>query len=69
MSASDIRKQEFLKKDPVLEMLDNAPLDDEPLTEEDLESLRTGQEEYEAGLTIPSEEIKRAFRERQAIKQ
>lgn len=50
--------------DPVLAMLEAAPLADDPASEEELESLRVGWEEYRAGLTIPGDEIKRAYQER-----
>ena len=49
------------ENDPVMEMLDNAPWDDEPVTEEDRESLRIGREEREADLTVSAEEIKRMY--------
>ncbi len=45
-------------------MLKSAPLDDEPVTEVDLRSLEEGWEDYRAGQTISSEEIKRTYRER-----
>jgi hypothetical protein len=49
------------ENDPVLELLENAPWDDEPVTDEDLESLRIGREEHEDSLTISAEEIKRTY--------
>lgn len=54
-----------LSRDPVLAMLAAAPLTDDPVSEEELESLRVGWEEYQAGLTVSSEEVKQAFQERQ----
>lgn len=53
-----------LSRDPVLAMLAAAPLTDDPVSEDELESLRVGWEEYQAGLTDSSEEVKQAFRER-----
>ena len=54
------------RKDPCVEMLESAPLTTEPVTEDDLRSLEEGWEDYLAGRTIPSEEIKRQYRERLA---
>ena len=53
-----------LSRDPVLAMLAAAPLTDDPVSEDELESLRAGWEEHHAGLTISSEEIKQAVGER-----
>lgn len=54
------------RKDPVMEVLEAAPLDDEPVTEDDLRSLEEGWQDYLAGRTISSEEVKRKFREQAA---
>lgn len=61
MAAPTAKEHPDHETDPVLEILDNAPWDDELVTEEDLESLRIGREEREAGLTISAEEIKRIY--------
>lgn len=61
MAAPRIDERDIREDDPVMELLDNAPWDDEPVTVEDLESLRIGREECEAGLTISAEEIKRMY--------
>lgn len=61
MAALSAEEHQNRENDPVMDMLDNAPWDDEPVTEEDLESLRIGREEREAGLTISAEEIKRIY--------
>jgi hypothetical protein len=42
------------KKDPFLEMLESAPLDDEPITEDDLRALEEGREDYRAGGAVCS---------------
>jgi hypothetical protein len=54
------------RKDPFVEMLAAAPLTSEPVTDDDLRSLEEGREDYRAGRTISSEEIKRQYRERLA---
>ena len=54
------------RKDPFVEMLESAPLDDEPVTEDDLRSLEEGRQDYLAGRTISSEEVKRKYREQTA---
>jgi hypothetical protein len=61
MSAANGKDHAIPECDPVSEMLDNAPWDDEPVTEEEIESLRIGREEHEVGLTISAEEIKRIY--------
>jgi hypothetical protein len=43
--------------------LDAAPLDDEPVTADDLAAIREGFEEYARGETVPHEEVKRLLRE------
>lgn len=52
------------RRDPFVEMLDSAPWDDEPVTEDDLRSLEEGREDYRAGRTVSSEVIKRKYRDR-----
>ena len=37
------------------------PEDDEPVTDEDLEAIREGREEYRRGETIPGDVIRREF--------
>ena len=44
-------------------LLDTAPVDDEPVTEDDLAAIREGLEEHAHGETVPHEEVKRLFRE------
>jgi hypothetical protein len=51
------------RKDPFEEMLETAPLDDEPLTEDDVRSLEEGWQDYLAGRCITSDEVKRKYRE------
>jgi hypothetical protein len=38
---------------------EQAPLDDEPVTDEDLEAIRLGREEYRRGETIPHDQAMR----------
>ncbi len=56
-----------LGRDPVLAMLAAAPLADEPASDDELESLRVGWDEYHAGLTVSAEEVRQAFRERRHV--
>lgn len=45
--------------DPVAVSLAEAPLDDEPLTDEDIAALAEAREEMKAGRLIPAEELYR----------
>lgn len=49
--------------DPLRLLLEAAPPDDEPVTEDDLAAIREGLEEHSRGETIPHEEVKRLLRE------
>jgi len=46
-------------RDPLAQRLDAAPLDDEPLTDEERESLREAREDFAAGRTVPMENLRR----------
>ena len=48
--------------DPVWLALLNAPEDDEPLTEEDLQAIAEGEEDARLGLTISLDELERRIR-------
>lgn len=48
-----------LHDDPFLAALEAAPLDDEPVTPEDIEAIERGREEHRRGETIPWEVVKR----------
>lgn len=50
-------------KDPLRAFLDRAPLDDEPLTDEDVREIREALAEARAGKLIPQEEVERLFLE------
>lgn len=56
---------EYLRQaaDPLRLALDSAPLDDEPLTEEDLAAIREGFADRAQGETASHEEVKRLFRQ------
>lgn len=56
---------EYLRQagDPLRLALDSAPVDDEPLTEEDLEAIQEGFADRDGGETVSREEVKRLFRE------
>ncbi len=50
--------------DPILMAFLNAPIDDEPLTEEDLEALAEARAERQRGETIPFDEFRARYRAR-----
>ncbi|MCX6020164.1 MAG: hypothetical protein NTZ05_00235 [Chloroflexi bacterium] len=60
-----VAAEEFLSElveaggDPVLRMLNNAPLDDEPLTEEDIAAIQAAKARIRSGRGVPHEEAKR----------
>jgi hypothetical protein len=49
--------------DPFLAAHRNAPVDDEPVTDEDLVALRQGLEDLANGRTLSQEEVRRRFAE------
>ena len=53
------RYLEFLcqHEDPVIRAMRCAPIDDEPLTDEDLETIEEGRREIAAGRGIPHDEV------------
>ena len=57
---------EYLRRteDPLRAVLDAAPIDDEPLTEEDLAAIRDGLEDKARGDVVSHEEVKRLLHER-----
>lgn len=50
---------EEIGEDPVRRALDNAPLDDEPETEEERAAVEEGKADLRAGRTLSTEELKR----------
>lgn len=48
-------------RDPVRAFFEDAPEDDEPLTDEERASLDEGRAEYERGETVPLDEFMREF--------
>jgi hypothetical protein len=57
---------EYLRQQPPDSLrlaLDAAPLDDEPVTEDDLAAIREGFEEQARGETVSHDEVKRLLRE------
>lgn len=57
---------EYLRQQPSDSLrvaLDAAPLDDEPVTEDDLAAIREGFDEQARGETVSHEEVKRLLRE------
>lgn len=47
------------KEDPVLKAMENAPLDDEPLTKEDIEALNKAYRDIEKGRILSDKEFRR----------
>lgn len=48
--------------DPFLQAFFNAPLDDEPLTEEDIKAIEEGKEDIKAGRVYTLEQVKTELR-------
>lgn len=48
--------------DPVARLLDSAPIDDEPLTDEDLAAIREGREAHRRGEGRPWSDVRREIR-------
>jgi hypothetical protein len=46
------------ERDPMIEAFENAPLDDEPLTEEDERALDEARAAYRRGETVPLDQIR-----------
>jgi len=46
-------------RDPLARRLDTAPLDDEPLTDEEHESLREARADFAAGRTVSMDDLRR----------
>lgn len=61
------RYLEYLRQaaDPLRRALEAAPVDDEPLTEDDLTAIREGREERAKGETVSHDEIKQLLSERE----
>ena len=47
------------RRDPLIDLLDNAPSDDEPITSEEEEGVRQARSEYRRGEVLAAEEIRR----------
>jgi hypothetical protein len=47
------------RSDPLMELLDDAPEDEEPLTPEEYEGLREARAQAERGETVPLDELRR----------
>lgn len=47
------------ERDPVIEAFENAPLDDEPLTEDEERAIEEGREAYRRGETFTLDDIRR----------
>ncbi len=50
-------------RDPLRAVLDAAPIDDEPTTDEDLAAIQEGLAEKARGEVVPHDEVKRLLRE------
>jgi hypothetical protein len=53
--------QKIPAEDPLRRLLENAPVDDEEVTEEDLALIQEGIEEHAKGETLSQEEVERLF--------
>lgn len=56
-------EREQVEPDPLARRLDAAPLDDEPLTADDLEAMREAREDFAAGRVVSLEELRRELEE------
>jgi hypothetical protein len=52
-------EREQVERDPLARRLDAAPLDDEPVTAEDLEAMQVAREDFAAGRVVSLEELRR----------
>jgi hypothetical protein len=52
-------EREQVERDPLARRLDAAPLDDEPVTAEDLEAMQAAREDFAAGRVVSLEELRR----------
>ena len=57
-AAEYLQRLRDLAKDPLYQALMNAPIDDEPLTEEDLAAIEEGRRDVREGRTYRWEEVK-----------
>ena len=59
------RYLEYLRQtaDPLRRALETAPVDDEPLTDDDRAAIREGRKEYAQGESVSHDEIKRLLSE------
>jgi len=57
------REREQVERDPLARRLDAAPLDDEPLTADDLEAMREAREDFAAGRVVSLEKLRRELEE------
>lgn len=56
-------EREQVDRDPLARRLDAAPLDDEPLTPDDLEAMREAREDFAVGRVVSLEELRRELEE------
>jgi hypothetical protein len=52
-------EREQVERDPLARRLDAAPLDDEPLTADDLEAIEEARKDIAAGRSVSLEELRR----------
>lgn len=48
-----------IAQDPIRRALENAPLDDEPLAKDEMERLRSAEDDFQHGRTLSMDELKR----------
>ena len=60
-AVKDLLEKDRNEKDAFIKMLEAAPEDDEPVTEEDRRCIEEGRREWAAGETIPIEEVMKKY--------
>lgn len=58
--AWSMRRSQENNQDPVLAMLASAPVDDEPVTDDDRRHIEEGRQAYRDGQVLSAEEVRRA---------
>jgi hypothetical protein len=56
---NETMQRERVERDPLARRLDVAPVNDEPLTDEDREALREGREDIAAGRVVSMDDLRR----------
>lgn len=59
VAAVRTRADEQVERDPLARRLDAAPLDDEPLTADDIDAIQAGRDDVAAGRAVSLEDLRR----------